>query len=102
MLEPDPIPGVPEVHAAGLAGLMDIALHPRFAENQLVYLTYSKPGDDGVRVTLARGRLDDVALTEVRDLFMSDPLGGNGVAASRIAFAPDGHAVYDGGRSVRS
>ena len=90
VLDPDPLPGAPQVHAEGLAGLMDIALHPNFGDNRLVYLTYSKPGDDGVRVTLARGRLDATALTEVRDLFMSDPLPGSGTAASRIAFGPNG------------
>ena len=90
VLDPDPLPVAPQVHAEGLAGLMDIALHPDFDDNRLVYLTYSKPGDDGVRVTLARGRLDATALTEVRDLFMLDPLPGSGTAASRIAFGPNG------------
>lgn len=89
VLDPHAVSGVPEVHAVGLAGLMDVALHPRFAENQQVYLTYSKPGDDGVRVALARGRLDRLALTDVRDLFVSDVLGG-GTAASRIVFGSDG------------
>ena len=45
VLDPQPIPGVPTVHTVLVAGLMDIALHPQFAENRLVYLTYSKPGD---------------------------------------------------------
>src|SRR3989454_12350171 len=43
VLDPQPIAGVPEVRAAGLSGLMDIALHPKFAENGFVYLTYTKP-----------------------------------------------------------
>ena len=90
VLDPHAVSGVPEVHAVGLAGLMDVALHPRFAENQQVYLTYSKPGDDGVRVALARGRLTGLALTDVRDLFVSDVLGGSGTAASRILFGSDG------------
>src|ERR1700726_4297747 len=42
-LDPNPIAGVPRVQAQGLAGLMDLALHPRFGENQLVYFTYHKP-----------------------------------------------------------
>src|ERR1700686_1799617 len=40
VLDPTPVAGVPQVQAAGLAGLMDIALHPGFADNKLVYLTY--------------------------------------------------------------
>ena len=90
VLEPQAISGVPEVHARGLAGLMDVAIHPRFSENQFVYLTYSKPVDDGVRVALARGRLEGASLTDVHDLFVSDPVGGGGTGASRVVFGPDG------------
>lgn len=90
VLDPQPISGVPGVHARGLAGLMDVAIHPRFSENQLVYLTYSKPGDDGVRVALARGRLVGSSLTDVDDLFVSDLVGGGGTAASRVVFRTDG------------
>src|SRR5688572_1882308 len=42
-LDPNPVAGVPVVGATGLSGLLDIALHPRFAENRYVYLTYHKP-----------------------------------------------------------
>src|SRR5688572_13376497 len=89
VLDPTPIPGVPEVRAQTLAGLMDLALHPRFAENKFVYLTYHKPnpagGNAGV-ITLARGRWDGTALSEVSDLFSAIPAGN----ASRIVFGKDG------------
>ena len=42
-LNPRHVTGLPAIQAGGLGGLMDIALHPRFAENQLVYFTYHKP-----------------------------------------------------------
>ena len=42
VLDPTPISGVPVVKAQRLSGLMDVVLHPRFAENRLVYLTYNK------------------------------------------------------------
>ena len=94
LLDPQPVSGVPAVRARGLAGLMDVAIHPQFSENGLVYLTYSKPmgplEDDEVRVALARGRLDGLALRDVRDLFVSDPVGGGGTAASRVVFGRDG------------
>ena len=96
VLNPEPVSGVPGVHARGLAGLMDVAIHPQFSENGLVYLTYSKPMGPTendrveVRVALARGRLDGMALRDVRDLFISDPVGGGGTAASRVVFGPDG------------
>ena len=43
VLDPNPIAGVPQVQAQGLAGLMDLALHPHFSENKLIYFTYHKP-----------------------------------------------------------
>jgi glucose/arabinose dehydrogenase len=89
VLDPQPLTGVPKVNAVRNAGLFDIVLHPKFAENKLVYFTYSKPGEDGKSATtLARAHLDRAGLTEVKDLFVSDwstVLGG-----SRIGFAKDG------------
>ena len=58
VLVPQPIAGVPAVTAKLYDGLMDIAVHPNFAQNQLIYLTYTKPGPDRtMAITLARGRL---------------------------------------------
>ena len=89
VLDPTPIAGVPEVHTeAPLTGLMDVAAHPRFAENRFVYLTYSKPTENGSTVALARGRFEGEALSEVRDVFVADAEMNGG--ASRLAFAPDG------------
>ncbi len=90
VLDPKLLAGIPKVNAVRNAGLFDIALHPNFAENKLVYFTYSKPSPDGKSsaTTLARGRLDGAGLSDVQDLFVSDwstVLGG-----SRIAFAKDG------------
>jgi len=86
------IPGVPEVFTGvRLAGLMDVAVHPD--DDTLVYLTYSKAeerdGRQGATVALARGRLNAGALTEVRDIFVSDGWGG-GIAASRLIWGADG------------
>ena len=89
VLDPTPLGGVPEVYTEGpLAGLMDVAAHPEFAENRFVYLTYSKPTADGSTVALARGRFEGGALSEVRDVFVADADLNGG--ASRLAFAPDG------------
>ena len=88
VLDPRPLAGVPPVRASGLSGLMDVALHPRFAENHYVYLTYTKPvGDEQATLALARGRFEDGALTDVRDIFVAGPGTGG---ASRIAFGLDG------------
>jgi glucose/arabinose dehydrogenase len=92
VLDPEPIKGVPAVAAQRLCGLMEIALHPRFAENQWLYFTYSKPGPtDTMVTTLARGRFDGRTLSDVKDLLVAEPYWDcRGGAASRLAFAPDG------------
>src|SRR5262249_50433284 len=58
VLDPTPIVGVPKVDSVYLGGLNDVALHPEFTKNQYVYLTYSKSGDRGVTLALARGRFN--------------------------------------------
>ena len=92
VLDPTPISGVPVVKAQRLSGLMDVALHPRFAENRLVYLTYNKGREDGMLATvLARGRLEGAALKDVKDIFVAEPWwDGAGGSASRIVFGRDG------------
>ena len=78
-LEAAALAGVPEVYTGqALAGLMDVSLHPEFAQNRWVYLTYSQTTENGAAVALARGRLDGAALIEVRDLFVSNTDGGVG------------------------
>ena len=76
VLDPTPVAGLPEIFTGvSLAGLMDIALHLQFTENGFVYLTYSKPTVDGATIALARGRLEEHALSEVRDIFVADAYG---------------------------
>jgi glucose/arabinose dehydrogenase len=91
VLDPTPVAGLPQIQAQGLSGLMDLALHPRFAENKLIYFTYHKPvansaGNNAGMITLARGRWDGAALVDVRDLFSATQTGN----ASRIVFGKDG------------
>ena len=101
VLDPEPIKGVPAVAAQRLCGLMEIALHPRFAENRYLYFTYSKPGEkDTMVTTLARGRFDGKALTEVQDLLIAAPYWDcRGGAASRLVFAADGMLFMTTGAS---
>jgi glucose/arabinose dehydrogenase len=87
-LEPAPISGVPPVQAVGLNGLMDVAVHPRFAETSWVYLTYSKPmGENRSTAALARARLDGMSLVDVNEIFVAQP---NASGTTRIAFGKDG------------
>jgi len=88
VLSPDPIPGVPAVKAAALSGLLDVVLHPRFAENRLLYLAYSKPGENNLSTTaLARARFDGKTLTDVKDIFVANTWSkSNTNFGGRIAF----------------
>jgi glucose/arabinose dehydrogenase len=89
-LDPTPIAGIPAVSDAGqFTGLLEVALHPRFADNQLIYLTY-RTADDESRVVLARGRFDGTAVRDLRTIFEAsgDPFTTS--SGSRILFAPDG------------
>jgi glucose/arabinose dehydrogenase len=92
VLQPEPISGVPEVLAQGQGGLLEVSLHPRFVENQFVYLTYSKSGERGHTTALARGRLQGNALTDVRDIFVAEgwSTGGPAHFGSRLAWGRDG------------
>jgi glucose/arabinose dehydrogenase len=93
VLDPEPVSGAPASYWAAESGLpgavhgyMDIALHPKFSENHLVYLTYTKPLDEKKRtVAVARGRLEGRALSDVKDIFVVGQAG-----TSRIAFGSDG------------
>ena len=102
ILDPQPLAGAPKVHAVRLSGLMDIALHPNFAQNQLVYLTYTKnvkPEPLEVATTLARGRLVGNALVDLKDILTADTWPGNGGSASRITFGRDGMLYMTTGAS---
>lgn len=101
MLDPQAITGVPQVRTDGNGGLMDVALHPRFADNRLVYLTYTKPVDNGMGApTLARGRLDGGALVEVHDLLVTEAYEGNSGLNGRVVFGADGKVYMSTGGRV--
>lgn len=91
-LLPESIEGVPAVHARGQGGLMDVALHPEFESNRLVYLSYSKPGADGATTAVIRGRLEGMRLTGVEEILEADAWSGAGVHfGSRLVFDRDGY-----------
>ena len=96
LLQPEPIEGVPEVHARGQGGLFDVVLHPRFADNGVVYLTYAKQvdgGNSGPMTTTAvlRATFDGTRLVEPRDIFVAKALDpGSGHFGARLVFDRDG------------
>ena len=73
VLDPTPIAGTPRVYSRLLAGLLDIALHPRFSDNRIVYLSYSKQGEGNLSTTaLARAVFDGTSLKNVEDIFVAN------------------------------
>jgi glucose/arabinose dehydrogenase len=99
-LDPDPIAGVPAVHSVRLSGLMEILPHPNFAQNHLVYLTYTKDvGPEQVATTLARGRLEGRELKDVKDILICDSWAGDGGSGSRLAWGYDGMLYMTTGAS---
>ena len=93
MLDQQEIAGMPAVLHHRAFGLMDIALHPRFAENHLVYFTYSKPktGEtDVASAALLRARYDGGhTLSDVQDVFVSNAFTDQ-ASMSRMVFGRDG------------
>ena len=71
-------------------GLHFIALHPRYAQNRLVYLSYPKYGSTGVTLGISRGEFDGTSLKNVKEIFVADAWETGGNLAGRIYFAPDG------------
>ena len=91
-LDPNPIAGGPTCRNLGVSGdpgavhgYMDLALHPNFTTNHILYLSYTKPIDDKRYTTaIARGRLENNALVDIKDVFVGD------IGTSKIAFGKDG------------
>ncbi len=103
VLDPQPVSGVPEVRTDGNGGLMDVAVHPEFEDNGLVYLTYTRQHDDGRgSPALARGRLEGHALHDVEDLVVSEPFHSNGGLNGRVAFGRDGKVYMSTGGRILS
>jgi glucose/arabinose dehydrogenase len=104
VLDPTPVAGLPPIGAQRLGGLQDIALHPKFAENKLLYFTYSKTDGKGMIMSaLGRGRLEGSTLSDVKELIAAEPWwNGAGGAASRIAFDRDGMLFWATGSTPDS
>ena len=92
-LDPTPVAGLPaSVTRNGQGGLHDVALHPDFAGNRLVYLAYAGSGQGGDNTELARGRLEGNRLVDTEVLFRALPkLRGGRHFGGRIVFDGAGH-----------
>jgi glucose/arabinose dehydrogenase len=90
-LLPQAVDGVPAVFHSGQGGLLEVASHPNFAANRLLYITYSKPlGGEDSTTALIRGRFENDRLTNVEQLFESVSRG-RGHYGGKIAFDRNGY-----------
>ena len=102
----EPITGVPELVVVGQGGLLDVVLHPDFADNQLLFLSYAHKNDDGMTTRVSRARLADNRLEGSALIFEAQPRSNTTRHfAGRMAFDDDGYlyiAVGDRGDRPRA
>jgi glucose/arabinose dehydrogenase len=96
--KPRAISGVPAVRLASQGGLFDVVLHPKFADNGLIYLSYAA-GEKGANFTrVTRARLEGDRLMEAKVIFQVSPAKDTPVHfGGRMAFLPDGSLVLTTG-----
>ena len=90
VLQPKPAWEAPP-HPASDNGLQFIALHPQFAQNQFVYLSYPKRDDKRNTLAVSRGRLNGTTVTDVKEIFVADAWEAGGNMAGRLFFGPGGY-----------
>ncbi len=97
----EPIKGVPEVFAKGQGGLLDIALHPQFEQNKLIYFTYAAGDESANHTVLARAKFDGTQLTQVEEIFKGNKMKSGGQHfGSVLEWLPDNTllmSIGDGG-----
>lgn len=83
--------GVPETYFAGQGGFFDVVLHPEFADNRLVYLSFAHGTPEANATRIVRGTLGEAALENVEVVLTVDPTKDNPQHyGGRFVFLPDG------------
>jgi aldose sugar dehydrogenase len=104
-LLPAPIAGIPAVFAEGQGGLLDVAVHPEYASNGWIYLSYSDPGPGGTAMTaVVRGKLRDGQFVEQQSIFKAPTelyTKGPNHFGSRFVFDGKGHVFFSIGERGR-
>jgi glucose/arabinose dehydrogenase len=93
-LLPTPVPGVPAVRAISQGGMQEVAVHPNFAQNRYIYLSYAKGRNNNAEGTTAlmRARLENDRLVDAKEIFEAKAWNNApGHFGARIAFDGQGH-----------
>jgi len=89
--EQQEVAGVPETYYAGQGGFFDIVLHPNYADNQLVYLSYAHGSPEANGTAILRARFENNALADAQQIFLAEPLKDTPQHyGGRMLFLPDG------------
>lgn len=98
-LDRTPLTGLPAMRTSRTTGMLDMALHPKFAENRLIYFTYHKPLDgETYTLALGRGRYEGAGLSNVQELYAGNAIRTGG---SRLVFSNDGLIYITVGGAAR-
>ena len=89
VLSPNPVWTSPTPKGQAADSLHGLAVHPKFAENRLVYVSYPKNGPKGNTLAVSRGRLQGDKLTELAEIFVADAWETSGNLAGHMTFGPD-------------
>lgn len=105
-LQAEPVAGVPDLVVAGQGGLLDVVLHPEFADNQTLFLSYAHRNSEGMTTRVARAAFDGQRLENVEVIFEALPRSGTSRHfAGRMEFDRNGHlyvSVGDRGDKPRA
>jgi glucose/arabinose dehydrogenase len=105
-LEEEPVSGLPAITASGQGGLLDVALHPDFIKNRLIYFSYSGPGKGGIGTEVARGKLSGNHLENLEVIFRMAPKSNTSRHfGSRLVFDQEGYlyiTLGDRGKKARA
>lgn len=103
-LEPQAIKGLPAIKSAGQGGLLDVALHPDFQNNQLIYLSYVASNDKGMGTEVLRARLDNSRLLNPQIIFrLTNKTASTRHFGSRLVFDNEGYLyITIGDRGLRA
>lgn len=93
------IQGLPPVHEVNQAGLLDIAIHPKYEENGWIYIAYAKHFEDSTgATTIMRFKLDGNNAINQEELIVAGPSWKGGRHfGSRIVFDNDGYLYFSNG-----